>query len=350
MKNIIDTLGIDLPHDEASENGVVGAILVNPTLFESVSERMNGEEFVNPVLRVIYKAMGEVIDAKEPLDLLTLTSRLQDADKLQIVGGVTFLSNLAASAGILSNVDHYIRRVKEMYRKRQMIEYSAELLHKSVQDQDVTEFANQAEKYAAKVREQDKPVSTFKPIKAVLLDVWDQSEERYNNRLTTNGITGIATCFKDLDKMMKGLQRSDLIILAARPSVGKTAFALNVAQNVGVKANEVVAIFSLEMGAKQLVTRMMSTEGHIDAEKMKTGFFEGEDWEKMSGAMSSLSMANIFIEDTPTITVHDIRSKCRALVKEQGRRIGLIVIDYLQLISGGSGGKRREGKSSTGSV
>ncbi|MDD9265996.1 replicative DNA helicase [Paenibacillus sp. GCM10023248] len=346
MKNIIDTLGIDMPHDEASENGVIGAILVNPTLFETVSERLKGDEFINPALRTVYKSMGEVVDAKEPLDLITLTSRLQDANKLQTVGGVTFLSNLASGVGKLSNVDHYIRRIKDMYRKRQAIEYAADLLDKSVQDQDVTEFASQAEKYAAKIREQDKPATTFKPIRKVLLNVWDQSEERYKNRHESKGITGIPTGFNDLDKMTKGLQRSDLIILAARPSVGKTAFALNIAQKIGVAADEVVAIFSLEMGAEQLVTRMMSTEGHIDAEKMKTGFFEGDDWEKMSGAMSSLAQAKIFIEDTPTVTVHDIRAKCRDLVKQHGS-LGLIVIDYLQLISGhgskgGGRGNRQE--------
>ncbi|MDR6883058.1 replicative DNA helicase [Bacillus sp. 3255] len=346
MKNIIDTLGIDMPYDEASENGVVGAILVNSSLFESVSERLNGEEFINPALKTVYKAMGEVVDAKDPLDLITLTSRLQDSNKLQTVGGVTFLSNLASAVGKLSNVDHYIRRIKEMHRKRQAIEYAADLLDKSVQDQDVTEFASQAEKYAAKIREQDKPATTFKPIRKVLLNVWDQSEERYKNRHESKGITGIPTGFNDLDKMTKGLQRSDLIILAARPSVGKTAFALNIAQKIGVAADEVVAIFSLEMGAEQLVTRMMSTEGHIDAEKMKTGFFEGDDWEKMSGAMSSLAQARIFIEDTPTVTVHDIRAKCRELVKQHGS-LGLIVIDYLQLISGngskgGGRGNRQE--------
>lgn len=336
MKNIIDTLNIDMPFDEASENGVIGAILANSSLFESASERLNGDEFINPALRTVFKSMGEVVDAKENLDLITLTSRLQDANKLQTVGGVTFLSNLSSAVGYLSSVDHYIRRIKEMHRKRQAIEYAADLLDKSVHDQDVNEFASQAEKYAAKIREQDKPATTFKPIKKVLLNVWDQSEERYKNRHESKGITGIPTGFTDLDKMTKGLQRSDLIILAARPSVGKTAFALNVAQKVGVAANEVVAIFSLEMGAEQLVTRMMSTEGHIDAEKMKTGFFEGEDWEKMSGAMSSLAQARIFIEDTPTVTVHDIRAKCRELVKQHGS-LGLIVIDYLQLISGQSG-------------
>src|SRR5690606_12152970 len=180
--------------------------------------------------------------------------------------------------------------------------------------------------------------SGFISIRDVLMEVFDRVEFLYNHK---GGTTGIPSGFPDLDKMTSGFQRSDLIIVAARPSVGKTAFALNIAQNVGVRAKETVAIFSLEMSAAQLVQRMVCAESNVDASRMRTGHLEGDDWEKLTMAIGALSEANIYIDDTPGITVADIRAKCRRLKKERG--LGMILIDYLQLIQGrGKAGENRQ--------
>lgn len=179
--------------------------------------------------------------------------------------------------------------------------------------------------------------SGFIAIKDVLMEVFDKVETLFNQKGST---TGVKSGFVDLDKMTSGFQRSDLIIVAARPSVGKTAFALNIAQNIGVREKETVAIFSLEMGAAQLVQRMICAEANVDAGRLRTGFLEPEDWEKLTMAIGSLSEANIYIDDSPSVTVADIRAKCRRLKKEKG--LGMILIDYLQLIHGRGKGDNRQ--------
>ncbi|CAH1215205.1 Replicative DNA helicase [Paenibacillus allorhizoplanae] len=337
--NIEELLGIEIPCDLQAEQAALGAILLDETTgcFETAKGRLQGAEFHDKNHMRIFKAMASVNEAGSPIDFVTVTSQLQDSDELEIVGGVIYLMELRNAVSTTANIEFYVNRVEEKFLMRQAIQVSSELLQKAAEQQDFKAFVAIAEKSFGVLKDRSTPVSTFKTMKQTLMTVWDQAEHRYNTREQSAGVTGQSSGFIDLDKMTKGFQRSDLIILAARPSVGKTAFALNVAQNVGVNLKETVAIFSLEMGADQLVTRMMSTVGSIDAEKLKTGFFEGDDWEKMSLSMSLMSEANIFIDDTPTITVHDIRTKCRKLQKEKG--LGLILIDYLQLIQGRSGGK-----------
>jgi len=286
--------------------------------------------------------MRRLSNAEQPIDLISLTSQLQDSEELDKVGGVSYLSKLAHAVPTTANAAYYVERVQEMFLRRQAIDTALDLLRNAGEEQDVKGFVAMAETAVSKLSDQTVPVREFIGIKDALMQVWEEAEQRYNVRDINRGITGIESGFTDLDKMTAGFQKNDLIIVAARPSVGKTAFALNIAQNVGVRAKETVAIFSLEMSAAQLVQRMICAEAQIDASRMRTGKFEGDDWERMAMAVGLLSEADIHIDDTPGITVNEIRAKCRRLKKDG--KLGMIVIDYLQLIQGRgrSGANRQE--------
>lgn len=334
-------LGIEEPFDLHAEQAVMGAILLEAEAFETVRERLGSGDWHDEGHRRIFRAMKKINDDGSPVDLVTLVSHLQDSEEIERVGGVSYLARLANSVPTASNVEYYADRVKEMYLRRQAINHSIDLIIQAAEEQDIKGFVVMAETTATMLSDQSTPAREFITMKDALMQAWEDAEKNYNQRDTNRGVTGLPSGFNDLDRMTAGLQNSDLIIVAARPSVGKTAFALNIAQNVAIKAKETVAIFSLEMSAAQLVQRMISAEGHIEGSKLKTGFFEGDDWEKLTMAVGSLSEAKIFIDDTPGITVREIRSKCRKLKKEKG--LGLILIDYLQLIQGrGSDNRQQE--------
>lgn len=338
-----DYLGIpnNEPFNLEAEQAVIGSILLNAEAYEKVKDRLTNGKFYDKALRTIYRAMTDIYKSGSAIDIVTVTAELQDQEKLETAGGVSFLARLANSVPSASTVSYYADIVLDMALRRESIQIACELVKHATLEQDVAGFVTLAEKRISKLTAENKPPKAFVTIKDALYQVFDETEEKYNNRHTNRGTTGLPSGLIDLDKMTAGFQKSDLIIIAARPSVGKTAFALNIAQNVGIRAKETVAIFSLEMSAKQLVQRMISAEGNIDGEKLKTGYFEAEDWEKMTRAIGILSDANIFIDDTPGITVGEIRSKCRELKKEKG--LGMILIDYLQLIRGnGRSGENRQ--------
>jgi len=342
MNAIEEFLGIETPCDIAAEQAVLGAILTDPGTIEVVRETLQGGEFFDRQHARIFRAMIKLHDADEPIDLVSITAQLQDSKELEDVGGVMYLTKLANSVPSTANVGYYADRVSEMFLRRQAIETVMEMLRQAARQDDINGFISMAEAAVSRLSDQATPAKEFVPIKDVLIEVWERAEQRYNNRNSFGGVTGIPSGFPDLDRMTAGFQRSDLIIVAARPSVGKTAFALNIAQNVAARAGETVAIFSLEMSAGQLVERMICAEANVDGSRMRTGFFEGDDWEKMSAAVGVLSDARIFIDDTPGITVNEIRSKCRRLKKDKG--LSMILIDYLQLIqgSGRRGANRQE--------
>ncbi|OBZ08013.1 replicative DNA helicase, partial [Bacillus sp. FJAT-26390] len=329
------------PYNIEAEQAVIGAILLNAEAFEKVKDRLTEQKFYEKSHRTIYKAMCDVYDSKAPIDVVTVSAELQDQEKIDSIGGVSYLSRLANSVPTASSVAHYADIVLDMSLRRESLVIVRELEKHARLEQNVAGFVALAEKRISKLTAENKPPKAFVAIKDALYQVFDQTEDKYNNRHIKRGITGLPSGLTDLDKMTAGFQKSDLIIIAARPSVGKTAFALNIAQHVGVRAKETVAIFSLEMSADQLVQRMISSEGNIDGEKLKTGFFEPDDWGKMTNAIGILAEANIMIDDTPGITVGEIRMKCRELKKEKG--LGLILIDYLQLIRGnGRSGENRQ--------
>src|SRR5699024_324749 len=233
-----------------------------------------------------------------------------------------------------ANIDYYSQIVEEKAVLRRLIQTASDIVTNTFSKEDeVEEALDDAERTILEVSSR-KNVNAFKPIKDVLIEVYDNIEQLHK---AEDDVTGISTGYRDLDRMTSGFQRNDLIIIAARPSMGKTAFALNIAQNVVIKTNENVAIFSLEMGAAQLVQRMLCAEGNIDSQHLRTGKVEQDDWGKLTMAMGSLSHAGIYIDDAPGIRVSDIRSKCRRLKQQNGK--GMIIMDYLQLIQGSEGSR-----------
>jgi replicative DNA helicase len=316
------------PQSIESEQAVLGAILIDGEALLVVMERLTPEDFYRAAHQRIYEAMLRLNDENEPIDLVTLTANLQNFKLLEEVGGVGYLTELANAVPTASNVGYYAQILEEKAMLRRLIRAATNIVSSGYASaDDVNQLISDAEQKILEIS--NRRGDGFISIRDVLMDVFERVEFLFNHK---GGTTGIPSGFPDLDKMTSGFQRSDLIIVAARPSVGKTAFALNIAQNVGVRAKESVAIFSLEMSATQLVQRMICAEANVDAGRMRTGYLEADDWEKLTMAIGSLSEAEIYIDDSPSITVADIRAKCRRLKKERG--LGMILIDYLQLIHG----------------
>ncbi|TYR80287.1 replicative DNA helicase [Priestia megaterium] len=326
------------PQNIEAEQAVLGAIFLEPSSLTLASELLIPEDFYRAAHQKIFTCMLRLSDQGEPVDLVTVTADLADQKILEEVGGVSYLSDLANSVPTAANVEYYAKIVEEKSILRRLIRTATDIASEGYAREDEVEvLLNEAEKNILEVA-QRKNTGVFQNIKDVLVQTYDNIEVLHNRK---GDITGIPTGFTDLDRMTAGFQRNDLIIVAARPSVGKTAFALNIAQNVATKTEENVAIFSLEMGAEQLVMRMLCAEGNIDAQRLRTGSLTSEDWGKLTMAMGSLSNAGIYIDDTPGVRVGEIRSKCRRLKQEGG--LGMILIDYLQLIQGnGRGGENRQ--------
>lgn len=317
------------PHNIEAEQSIIGAIFIDPEAFHTAAEILIPEDFYRASHQRIFASMIALSDRGEPIDVVTVTAYLHNAQQLEEAGGVQYLSQVAESVPTSANIGYYCRIVEEKALLRRLIRSATDIVTSSFERQDdVEDVLNEAEKSILDVSSR-KNSGAFKNIKDVLIEVYDNIEQLHQQNAD---VTGIPTGFRDLDRITSGFQPNDLIIIAARPSVGKTAFALNVAQNVAVNTDENVAIFSLEMGAEQLVQRMLCAEGNIDAQRLRNGQLQADDWTKLTMAMGSLSNAGIYIDDTPGIRVADIRSKCRRLKQEHG--LGLILIDYLQLIQG----------------
>ncbi|WP_100011678.1 replicative DNA helicase [Lentibacillus sediminis] len=322
------------PHNIEAEQSVIGAVFLEPEAFTTASELLVAEDFYRAGHQRIFAAMMKLADRGEPIDLVTVTTYLQNAKQLDEAGGVAYLSEVAGSVPTAANIQYYSQIVEEKALLRRLIRTATDIVTSGFEkEDDVDDVLNEAEKNILEVSSRQNS-GNFKAIKDVLIEVYDNIEQLHQ---ASDDVTGVATGFRDLDRITSGFQRNDLIIVAARPSVGKTAFALNVAQNVAVNSNENVAIFSLEMGAEQLVQRMLCAEGNIDSQRLRNGQLQADDWSKLTMAMGSLSNAGIYIDDSPGIRVSEIRSKCRRLKQEQG--LGMILIDYLQLIQG-SGNSR----------
>ncbi|WP_078429573.1 replicative DNA helicase [Alkalihalobacterium alkalinitrilicum] len=326
------------PQNIEAEQAVLGAIFLEEQALVTASEQLLPDDFYRLSHQRIYEVMLFLAEKGEPVDLITVTSELQDRKWLDDIGGVSYLSDLANAVPTAANIEYYSKIVEEKSLLRRLIRVATNIAADGYTSEDeVDAILDGAEKTILDIA-QRKNSGAFIQIKDVLVETYDRIETLQNQ---TGEITGIPTGFAELDRMTAGFQRSDLIIVAARPSVGKTAFALNIAQNVATKTDENIAIFSLEMSASQLVTRMLCAEGNIDAQRMRTGQLESEDWQKLTMAMGSLSKAGIYIDDTPGIKVNDIRAKCRRLKQEKG--LSIILIDYLQLIQGnGRGGENRQ--------
>ncbi|MCZ8538386.1 MULTISPECIES: replicative DNA helicase [Paenisporosarcina] len=322
------------PHNQEAEQSVIGAIFLEPQALITAAEILQYEDFYRVAHQKIFQTMNRLSDQGKPIDVVTVTEELASKKELEDVGGLSYLTEIANSVPTAANIAHYARIVEEKALLRRLIRVATNIVEDGFTREDEVEaLLSEAEKKMMEVSNR-KNAGDFRHIKDVLVQTYDNIELLHSRK---GDITGVPTGFRDLDRITAGFQRNDLIIVAARPSVGKTAFALNVAQNVATKTEENVAIFSLEMGAEQLVMRMLCAEGNIDAQVLRTGALTAEDWRKLTMAMGSLSNAGIFIDDTPGIRINEIRSKCRRLKQEYG--LGMILIDYLQLIVGSGNGK-----------
>ncbi|ARK21742.1 replicative DNA helicase [Sporosarcina sp. P26b] len=326
------------PHNNEAEQSVLGAIFLEPQALITASEILLPEDFYRIAHKKIFETMLVLNDRGQPVDLVTIAEELKVKNELEDVGGISYITELANAVPTAANIVYYANIVEEKALLRRLIRVATDIVEDGYTREDEVEaLLGEAEKKMMEVSNR-KNAGDFRHIKDVLVETYDNIELLHTRK---GDVTGIPTGFRDLDKITAGFQRNDLIIVAARPSVGKTAFALNVAQNVATKTDENVAIFSLEMGAEQLVMRMLCAEGNIDAQVLRTGNLEADDWRKLTMAMGSLSNAGIFIDDSPGIRINEIRSKCRRLQQEHG--LGMIMIDYLQLIMGsGRGSDNRQ--------
>ncbi len=318
-----------MPQNIDAEEAILGAILVNPACMNRIVESLRPESFYKPAHRYVYEAMLQLYNGEDKIDIVSVSDVLNINQKLELVGGRAFINDLSYKTITTANIEYYSKIVQEKAIKRSLINAGSEIVTAGYDLNPIEESLEQAEKLIFDIASQ-KASKAMAPIKDLVYDTYAKIEERYNNKGT---LTGVATGYYDLDTLTNGLQKSDLIILAARPAMGKTAFALNIAQNVALRSNVPVAIFSLEMSKEQLVQRLLCAEAEVDTQRLKTGNMQAKDWEKLATAMNSFSEAPIYIDDTAGCTITDLRAKCRRLAMAE-KNLGLIVIDYLQLIEG----------------
>lgn len=318
-----------MPQSIDAEEAILGAILVSPACMNRVVEYLRPESFYKPAHRYVYDAMLQLYNGGANIDIVSVSDTLNMDQKLELVGGRAFINDLSYKTITTTNVEYYAKLVQEKAIKRALINAGSEIINTGYDLSPVEESLDEAEKLIYDIASQ-KAAKSLIPIKDLVYDTYQNLEERAKNK---GQLSGIATGFYDLDTYTNGLQKSDLIIIAARPAMGKTSFALNIAQNVALRAKIPVAIFSLEMSQEQLAKRLMSSEAEIDAQRIKTGDLTAKDWEKLAVAGDKFTQSSIYIDDTAGVTITDLRAKCRRLAMAE-KNLGLIVIDYLQLIEG----------------
>ncbi len=317
------------PHDNEAEQAIIGSMLTDKDAVSNSIEVLKEDDFYREDNKIIYSAMLNLYNRAEPIDLITVKSELESMGNFDKVGGFEYLTELPEKVPTTANVNKYIKIVKEKSELRNLIKTANEIIELGYnQTEDVSDVMESAEKKIFDIM-QDKNQKGYTPIKDILVDSFTELEELYNKK---QHITGVPTGFADLDYRTAGLHNSELILVAARPAMGKSAFALNIAVNAALRANTPVAIFNLEMSKEQLVNRILCSEAMVDSNKIRTGKLEDEDWNKLAEAIGPLSETGIYIDDTPGISIMEIRAKCRKLKLE--KNIGLVVIDYLQLIQG----------------
>lgn len=319
----------EMPHDIAAEQSVIGSMFMSKRACEKAIERLTKESFYLDKHGYIFDAIKEIKEAGKPIDLTIVTSELEKRKQLASVGGVEYLSDIITIVPSAANIDEYIKIVEEKSVRRRLIEAAFTIETDGFNWGDsLDELLDKSEKNLMNISKV-RSGSEFRPISDVLYKTQLNLEKLSQSK---GEITGIPTGFYDIDKITSGLHENELIILAARPSMGKTALALNIATNVATNTDKAVALFNLEMGAEQLATRMLASVGQIEGSKLRTGRLEHNDWKRVNEAISRLADSKIFIDDTPGITIGEIRAKSRRLASEND--LGIIIIDYLQLITG----------------
>ena len=327
-----------LPHSQEAEQAVIGAMLMNKDAITAASEIISGEDFYQNAYGILFDAMVELFQMGHPVDLITLQEHLKEKNVPPEVSSLEFVRDLIAGVQTSANVKYYAQIVSEKATLRRLIKINEEIANTCYMENEPLEvILERTEKQVFDLVERGN-VQEYVPIKQVVLNALDVIERASKTKGT---VTGIPTGFIDLDYKLSGLQRSDLILIAARPSMGKTAFVLNIAQHVAFRQNLAVAIFSLEMSKEQLVNRLFSLESHVDAQALRTGNLKDTEWEKLIEGAGRIGKSRMIIDDTSGISIAEMRSKCRKYKLELG--LDLIIIDYLQLMSG-SGGRSNESR------
>ena len=327
-----------LPQDQNAEQAVLGSIFINPDVMINVAEHLSAADFYRPAHQVLFRTMSDLFDKGQAIDVLTVKSDLESKGDLQNIGGIGYLTEVVSAVPTSTHAEYYAKIVAQKARLRAIIDQLSESVGNAYEsDMDIEEIIAKAEQSLIKIS-QSSSKSSFRPIYDLILESHDKIEERANQK---SQITGLATGFYDLDKLTTGLHEDNLIILAARPAMGKTAFALNIAQNVAIRSGKPVAIFSLEMGSESLVDRLLASEGAIQSHHIRTGQLTRDEWERLIYAQAQLAESPIFIDDSAGVRISDIRARARKLSQEHDG-LGLIVIDYLQLITGSRSDNRQQ--------
>jgi replicative DNA helicase len=338
MQADLDAASFKLPPQNIeAEQSILGGILIENDALNTVVEFLEDGDFYREAHQKIFDCMLALSERSEPLDLITLTNALKKKRELEEIGGASYLASLVESVPTAANIAYYAKIVKEKSILRKLISTATEIVTQSYQEgKDLEDFLDEAEQAIFRISEHRvKPA--FYPIKEIVKESFKVIERLYEKKEL---ITGVASGFKDLDRKTTGFQNADLIIVAGRPSMGKTALCLNIAQHASINAKIPTAVFSLEMSKEQLAIRMLCSEARVDSGRLRSGFLNESDWPKLTMAAGALSDAPIFIDDTPAISVLELRAKARRLKADRG--LGLIIIDYLQLMRGRSGLERRE--------
>ena len=319
-----------MPCNLDAEQSVLGAMFLSKYALQKAVETLNKDLFYSEANGKIFEVMSLLAEQNIPIDATTVTSELENKNILSQVGGVEYITDIINTVPSAVNIDEYIKIVEEKAIRRRLIDTSAEIATEGYNSQnDISEILDNAEKKILNVVKSKKGTE-FKSIQEVLYKAQNDLEKLAQ---TKGEITGLATGFYDLDKITSGFHENELVIIAARPAMGKTAFALNLASNIAIQSGKTVALFNMEMDAEQLINRMLSSIGQIEGKKFRTGHLENEDWKKLNEAISKLAETKIFIDDTPGMTIGEIRAKCRRLASSE-KGLGIVIIDYLQLISG----------------
>ena len=327
-----------LPHDPVAEQSVLGSVFISPNSLISLADELVPDDFYKPANKIVFETMLSLLEKGEPIDATTMVSALTNQGDISKIGGINYVVELVNSTPTSKNVEHYAKLVKEKATLRRMIADLSDSLSNAYQgDVSIDDIIAKTEKSMLDISNQNTGTG-FRNV----ADILDTHMQMVETRSQTDGVvTGLSTGFVGLDKITTGLHEDNLIILAARPAMGKTALALNIAQYIAVKEKKPVAIFSLEMGAESLIERMLASEGMLEGYHLKTGNLSVEEWSRLVHAQGNLYDAPIFVDDTAGIRISEIRSKARKLAQEMGG-LGVIIIDYLQLITGSKGENRQQ--------
>jgi replicative DNA helicase len=319
------------PQNIEAEQSVLGAILIENESLNKVLEILTADDFYREAHRKIFNALINLSERDEPADLITVKNELQKTNQLDSIGGASYITSLMDSVPTAANIEYYAKIVKEKAILRNLIQTSTEIITKSYEDrEDVEELLDEAERGIFQISE-NRVRPSFYPIKKIVKDSFEIFQRLYEKKEL---VTGVPSGFKELDRYTAGFHASDLIIVAGRPSMGKTALCLNLAQHAAIENKITVGIFSLEMSKEQLVIRMFCSEARVEGNRLRTGFLSESDWPKLTIAAGNLSEAPIFIDDTAALSVLELRAKARRLKSEHG--LGILIIDYLQLMRGRS--------------